>query len=1100
LENAKSMNCVGCGFAIQAEFVFCPKCGARQPARCSGCGYACPPDFAFCPKCGQKRSVTPQPIETQAATPPSLPSASPEPFRPIPVASAPALAGEADRRIVTVLFADLSGFTTLSEQLDPEVMQALQNELFEVLTAAVQEFGGFVDKFVGDALLALFGAPHAHEDDPERALRAALAMLERTARLDARWRGRAGLPLTLHIGINTGSVVTGGFGAGNAKSYSVTGDTVNTAQRLQSLAGVGEVLVGPTTYRLARHAFGFEPLGEVVLKGKSGQHTVHRLLGPLDAPREARGLEALGLSAPLIARDTELRRMVECLEQAVAGDAHVVRLIGDAGIGKSRLVRELLARVADDERFGSVVVRRTACSPLGEQHFGALGAILRSAYGIAPNDSTSAMREKLAAGITELGLSSAEGAELMPSLDHVIGLGAAEAGQNQIEPEQLKRQIHFAVRTLFERRLARAPILLVVEDLHWADAASLEALRLLADRLDRSRLMIVLTHRPAFEAGALATTRTNHVTIRLSPLQIPSSHALIDALFGGSPLPQELRGRIVERADGNPLFLEEIVRGLIENGTLAREGSSWRMLANNSAAEIPLSIQGILLTRLDRLPREARTLAQEAAVVGPRFDAALLRTIASNPARVRSQLDLLLDAEVIDEEPGSGLEAQFRFTQSLLQDVIYQNLLVQRRTELHGRIGRALEARTPAGVERLEDLVALGHHFSRSEEKAKGARFLRVAGDRASAAYANEDAIRHYQQALAALRAADEQRPQQLILCERIADLCRPIGRRESAHEHYNVVLRAYQAAGDHAAAARIMRKIGGLLWDAGRRDQAEARYAEALILLEGTDAPIERAHLSQERGRLAFRMGDNAGAVKWADKAIEYAEAYSTDSGKEIRLEAARAVAEALNTKGVALARLGQKVDAVREIERSVAVAEAESLQSVVCRAYTNLGVLYSVIDPTRAIVACRRGLEVATRIGDLGFQARLYTNLAVACCMFTDRCGDEGVPAAEKAIEIDRALDQREHLAVPLTVLAQIHQCHNAPDLALRYYSQALEVARETGEPQLLFPCYDGLATLCLDRDDMDEAERYFGLAQELCDRHGLDPGALMVLPFLD
>jgi adenylate cyclase len=314
------------------------------------------------------------------------------------------------------------------------------------------------------------------------------------------------------------------------------------------------------------------------------------------------------------------------------------------------------------------------------------------------------------------------------------------------------------------------------------------------------------------------------------------------------------------------------------------------------------------------------------------------------------------------------------------------------------------------------------------------------------------------------------------------------------------MVLRAYQGAGDQVAAARIMRKIGGLLWDAGRRDQAEARYAEALILLEGTDAPIERAHLLQERGRLAFRMGDHAGAVEWADKAIGYAETYATDLGLEMGLEAARAVAEALNTKGVALARLGRNVEAVREIERSVAVAEAAGLQTVVCRAYTNLGVLYAVVDPARAIGVCRRGLEVATRIGDLGFQARLYANLAVACCTFTDRCGEEGVPAAEKAIQIDRALDQREHLAVPLTVLAQIHQCHGAPNLALRYYHEALEVARETGEPQLLFPCYDGLATLCLDRDDTEEAERYFGLAQELCDRHGLDPTALIVLPFLD
>lgn len=1001
---------------------------------------------------------------------------------------------------MTALFADLSGFTSLSERLDPEVMQALQNELFEELTAAVQEVDGFVDKFVGDALLALFGAPHAHEDDPERALRAALAMIERTTRLDTRWRERAGQPLTLHLGINTGPVVAGGFGAGKSKSYSVTGDTVNTAQRLQSLAGSGEILVGPATYRLARHVFAFEAMGEVALKGKSGQIPVHRLIGPLDAPREARGLEALGLSAPLIGRDAELRRMLECLERALEGEAHMVRLIGDAGIGKSRLVREFLDRIADDEQFASFAVRRATCSPLGEQHFGALVAILRSAYDIGPKDDAATTREKLAAGISSLGLSPAEGAELMPSLDQVFGLGETGAGPGRIEPEQLKRQIHFAVRTLFERRLAKAPVLLIVEDLHWADAASLEVLRVLADRLDRSRMMIVLTHRPVFEAGALATSRTSQVAIRLPPLPVTSSQALIDSLFGAVRLPPDLRARVVERAGGNPLFLEEIVRGLIESGTLVREGSGWRALVNDGTADIPLNIQGMLLARLDRLPREARTLAQEAAVAGPRFDAALLSAIASDPARVRGHLELLQDAELIDEEPGSGLEARFRFTQSLLQDVIYQNLLLQRRMELHGRVARALEARLPNGVERLEDLIALGHHFCQSEERAKGARYLRAAGDRASGAYANDDAVRHYQQALAALLAANDQGPERLVLCERIADLCRPLGRRETAQEHYGMVRRAYHGAGDRAAEARIARKLGGLMWDAGRRDQAEALYAEAFSLLEGANAPIERAHLSQERGRLAFRMGDHAAAVRWADEAIGYAEANGATSATGVDLEAARAVAEALNTKGAALARLGRSAEAVRDVERSVTVAEAAGLHGVVCRAYTNLGVLYSVVDPARAITVCRRGLEVATRIGDLGFQARLYANLAVACCTFTDRCGEEGVPAALRAIEIDRALDQREHLAVPLTVLAQIHQCHGAPDLALRYYNEALEVAGETGEPQLLFPCYDGLATLCLDRDEMEEAERYFGLAQALCDRHGLDPGTLIVLPFLD
>jgi predicted ATPase len=469
---------------------------------------------------------------------------------------------------------------------------------------------------------------------------------------------------------------------------------------------------------------------------------------------------------------------------------------------------------------------------------------------------------------------------------------------------------------------------------------------------------------------------------------------------------------------------------------------------------------------------------------------------------VEAGLDLLCDAEIIEEvaEINSIASQSYRFTQTLLQDVIYQNLLLQRRTEMHGQVAAAVERMCGQEPELLEDLLLLGHHFSLSANSPKGARYLRAAGDRARTIYANDDAIRHYQQALTALANDAEPTELRLSLCERIADLCGSAGRREAAHEHYRAVLDARHTAGDRVGAARILRKLGRLLWDAGKRSQAEAHYAEAALSLEGTDARIEQALLLQERGRLAFRIGEHAAAVKWANDALENAEALPPDAGPEIRLEAARATAEALNTKGVALARLGRSRDAVREVERSVAVAEAAGLLSAACRGYTNLGVLYTVIDPAQAMEVCRRGLEVARRIGDLGFQARLLANLAVASCTFTDHCGREGVPAAEKAIELDRALDQREHLPVPLIVLGQIHQCHAQPDLAARCYNEALEVARETGEPQMLFPCYDGLATLSLDIGDMAEAERYFSLAQDVCAQHGLDPEGLVVLPFLD
>jgi len=1106
------MNCSGCGFEVQSGFAFCPQCGTKQPSVCPGCGFRCAPDFAYCPKCGTPVAAAPKGGGQAAAwTATAVPSAiSSPPLVPTPEAQhafrppSDKIDSEANRRTITVLFADLSGFTAMSERLDPEVMQTLQNELFAELTAAVQGFGGFVDKFIGDALLALFGAPAAHEDDPERAVRAALDMIVRTARLSERAKAYAGSPLLLHVGINTGHVVAGGLGVGVAKSYSVTGDTVNTAQRLQSMASPGEVLVGPLTYRLTRHAFAYDSLGEVSLKGKMGSVLVHRLKGPLETPRAARGLDTLGLDAPLIGRDAELARVIGSLDRACGGAAQLVRLVGEAGIGKTRLVSEFVARIGEEDRFAGVAIRQAVCSPLGEQSYGTLAAVLRSAYGIAQKASAAEAEAKVAEALSELGLATDEADRLMPLYLHVLGHGDRDAVLRHVEPEQLRRQVFFAIRTVFERRLALSPLLIIVEDLHWADAVSLEALRFLVDRLERSRLMLLFTHRPMLELDQFGSSRISHTTLRLPPLGDTDGQRLLAAYFshGLREAPGQLFSRILERAGGNPLFLEEIIRGLIEAGALVRDGAQWRMTSDEAAADIPASIQALLLARLDRLPHQVRHLAQEAAVIGPRFDAAVLGAAATERAKVEPGLELLCDAEIVEEVAGSNSISlrTYRFTQTMLQDVIYQNLLLQRRIELHGRIGAALERLYGNEPERLEDLVLLGHHFSLSASKPKGARYLRAAGDRARASYANDDAIRFYQQSLAVLLAGGERDGERLVLYERIADLCRVAGRRSTAEEHYRRALEEHRTAGDWTGEARILRKLGHLLWDAGKRTSAETYYAEAAERLGGTDAPIEWAHLLQERGRLAFRVGDHVAAARWADEALGFARSAPANADEQGGSEAARAIAEALNTKGVALARLGRHQEAVREVEQSVAAAEAAGLLNVACRGYTNLGVLYTIVDPAKAVEVCRRGLDVARRIGDLGFQARLLANFAVACCTFTDRCTEEGVPAAEKAIEIDRALDQREHLSVPLIVLGQIHQCHFRPDLAARCYNEAIEVANETGEPQQLFPCYDGLATLNLDRGDMPEAERYFALAHDVCTRHGLDPAGLIVLPFLD
>ena len=377
-----------------------------------------------------------------------------------------------------------------------------------------------------------------------------------------------------------------------------------------------------------------------------------------------------------------------------------------------------------------------------------------------------------------------------------------------------------------------------------------------------------------------------------------------------------------------------------------------------------------------------------------------------------------------------------------------------------------------------------------------------AAGDWARGMYANADAIQHYQRALDALDDCDAAETERLVARERMADLLGPTGRRGTALGAYDIVEAGYREAGNAPAQARILRKMGGLHWDAGARSKALGCFEAGLALLDDDREHIERAHLYQEMGRLAFRSGDSQRAVEWAEQARLHAERLTADPALDTdgRGEAATAAAQSHNTLGVALARLDRLEEAVEHIERSVALARDNGLLQAACRGLANLSVLYSTLDPARAIETCAAGLEMAKKIGDLGFQSRLYANLAVAYCALTNRCDEQGVGAAHAAIDLDRRLGQLDHLAVPLIVLGQIYQCHGDPTRAIAHYQEALTLAEEIGEPQLLFPCYDGLATVHLDLGDEGRAEEFMQKAQAVCERAGLEPDALVVLPFLD
>jgi predicted ATPase/class 3 adenylate cyclase len=1015
-----------------------------------------------------------------------------------------------------VLFADLSGFTTLGERLDPEEVRTLQGELFAELAAVIKRYDGFVEKFVGDAVVAVFGAPTAHEDDPERALHTALAMHERVSGLSGRWERRIGAPLRLHIGIHTGPVVAGSLGETADAAYAVTGDTVNTAARLQSAAAPGQTLVSGVAMELGRHAFAFEALGDAALKGKSERVAVFRLVDAAETPGGGRGLGSHGLAAPLIGRDEHLAAMHAAFDRVAGKSAELVSLIGDAGVGKSRLLTEFLFRLEGAGHPEHATLRRATCSSLGERPYGVVGAFFRQGFGIDPVDTLQVAEHKVRAALPALGAKAEDGTRIAAVLGYLLGVESDTLPRPEVDPEQVRRQIFLAMRFLFEKRLQQGPLVLVVEDLHWADAASVELLRFMADRLADRPLMLLVAYRTDFDSRTLATHRAPHTMIRLGPLSTADGTALLRAFFHGSEteLPGRLGDFIVGRSAGNPLYLEEIVRGLIANGTLTRGSDGWRCEVNTAALEVPATLQGLLLSRVDRLPPTIRRVAQEASVLGLAFDASLLRMISSDPDACPASLQQLEEAELLqditfgeDAAPGSSQrDRRYHFTQTLVHDVIYQNLLVSRRSVLHERAGRALEtlSKRDDHARRLEDLEALGYHFGLSSEKLTGARYMVAAGDWARGIYANADAVRNYERALRALEECGPSDTERHSVEERLGDVLGLMGRREDALAHFASVLNAAAETGNRPAQARLHRKTATLHWNAGQRELARRDLETALALLEGTGEDIELAHLYQEMGRLLFRSADSHGAIAWAERALALAERLAPrggdlEAGSELAREAAAAKAHAYNTLGVALARVERLDEAVRHIEQSVRVAETHGLLQVACRGYANLSVLYSSVDPARAIETCQRGLDLANRIGDPAFQSRLYANLAVAYCALTNRCDGDGIAAAEAAIELDRQLGELDHLAVPLIVLGQIYQCHAQPDLALRYYREALTVAEEVGEPQLLFPCYDGLATLHLDLDDLAGAETYMQKARSVCEQAGVEPDSLTVLPFL-
>ncbi len=713
------MRCVNCQTELIPGKQFCHACGTRAPLACTNCGSTIDPGFRFCPECG-----TPVAAETAGAPPPAAPAADdrltrlaqdiPEVLAAKIRASQGAIAGE--RKLVTVMFCDLVGSTAIAERLDPEEYRDLLEEYMAIAFREVYRVEGIITHLAGDGVMSLFGAPIAHEDAPYRAVYAALAIRDALAALHVQERGRD-IDLQVRIGVHTGPVVVGTVGSDLKMDYTAIGDTTNLAQRLQSVADPGMVIISEATHRLVRGFFEVLPARRFEVKGKREPVVAHEVRGLSSATTAIAVAEARGLT-PLVGRQEELAQLLACFDRLAGALPQVVTVVGDAGSGKSRLLYELKQRLADVP----VTFFEARCSAMTQSvPYAPWVTMLRQYFELGADDDAEAACAKIS---QKLGADASQLADSYPALCHVMNVGGGRNGDAP-EDDDVKRQTFEAVAGLVYRASEQAPVVMIIEDVHWIDEPSREMLALAVGKAERSRVMMLISHRADYQPGW--RVRGALTQLSLGPLSDEETTEIVRSVAGGA-LPVELERRIADKSEGNPFFTEEITRTLVEEGYLLRSDGQVRLTRPVDEIRMPGTVEELIGARLDRLAPQAKRVVQVAAVLGRQFHRdQLAQLLASEGIDVAAELAALEDRGIIHRKTVLSTD-EFRFGESLTQEVAYEGLLLRQRRELHDRVAQLLESLP--GEPTAERSALLAHHFTRSENRAKAiAALLRAARD-----------------------------------------------------------------------------------------------------------------------------------------------------------------------------------------------------------------------------------------------------------------------------------------------------------------------------------------------------------------------------------
>jgi class 3 adenylate cyclase/tetratricopeptide (TPR) repeat protein len=722
------MQCPRCQHENPLQAKFCLECGARLALTCSKCATELPVEANFCLQCGEPvRPISPQFTSPGNYTPKHLVEKI--------LNSKSALEGE--RKQVTVLFVDVSGFTSLSERLDPEDVHGLMNRAFELMLTEVHRYEGTVNQFLGDGIMALFGAPIAHEDHAQRAVHAALEIQKALQGYKEELEHVRRINFQVRQGINTGLVVVGSIGSDLRMDYTAVGDTTNVAARLQQAADPGRIVISEVTHRLVAGYFHTRPLGELSLKGKVEPIQAWEVISARVA-RTRLEVEAERGLTPFVGRERELQILCECFEKTQGGHGQVVFVVGEAGIGKSRLLLEFHRRLGDEATW----LEGRAMSFGRSIPFHPLIDLLKRNFRIEEADTEETIIKKIEASVLRLG---EDLRPILPYLRYLLSVDPGELAVLSMDPKLRRGEIFDARRRLAARAAEIHPQVVVYEDVHWMDQATEESLLFAADSIPNSRILQILTYRPGYVHPF--GERTYHTRIALDTLSTADSVAIAKAVLATEYFPQELNTLIVRKAEGNPFFVEEIVKSLQEVGAIRQAGDHYVLAKRLDEIFVPDTIQDVIMARIDRLAEAPKKTLQLASVIGREFTRRLVDRLGEIHERTEEFLRDLKAIELIYEK-SLFPELAYMFKHALTHDVAYNSLLVQRRKELHGLVGLAIEE---LYTERLaEQYEVLGYHFSKAEEWTKALDYLLRAAEKATKSFAIREAIAVYDQALGA--------------------------------------------------------------------------------------------------------------------------------------------------------------------------------------------------------------------------------------------------------------------------------------------------------------------------------------------------------------